>query len=188
MCSQSLISALTSTRLELIPLSPEFLQACLMGELTLATSLLGHTIPAEWLAEQELMRLRLDQLHQNPALQPWLLRAIILRESQTMIGNIGFHSAPGPEYLAEIAPSGTGVEVGYTIFPAFRRQAYAREACATLMAWAANQHHVDQFVLTISPDNLPSLRIAQRLGFRKVGTHIDDVDGPEDIFLLDWND
>ncbi len=186
MRSPRLILPIISARLALIPLSPEFLEACLMGELSRATDLLGYPIPPDWLAEQAVMRVRLDQLHQNPALQPWLLRAIILRAAQTMIGNIGFHSAPGPAYLAAIAPGGQGVEFGYTIFPAFRRQGYAREASVALMAWAAKQHHVDQFVLTISPTNLPSLRIAQRLGFRKVGAHIDDVDGPEDIFRLDW--
>ncbi len=186
MSDQNLSEAITSARLALVPMSPEFLEACLMGELAVATRLLGRPISPEWLAEEALMRVRLDQLHQNPALQPWLLRAIILRATQTMIGNIGFHSAPGPEYLATIAPA--GVEFGYTIFPAFRCRGYAREASAALMAWAAEQHHVDQFVLTISPTNLPSLRIAERLGFRKVGAHVDDVDGPEDIFLLDWND
>ncbi len=184
MSDQNLSEAITSARLALLPLSPEFLEACLMGELAAATCLLGRPISPEWLAEEALMRVRLDQLHQNPALQPWLLRAIILRATGEMIGNIGFHSAPGPEYLATIAPA--GVEFGYTIFPAFRRQGYAREASATLMAWAGNLHQVRQFVLTISPDNLPSLRIAQRLGFRKVGAHIDAVDGPENIFRMDW--
>ena len=186
MSSPILFPPIISARLALVSLSPEFLEACLMGELSRATDLLGYPIPPEWLAEEALMRARLNQLHQNPALQPWLLRAILLRETQAMIGTIGFHSAPGPEYLATIAPGGRGGAFGYTIFPAFRRQGYAREASAALMAWASEQHHVDQFVLTISPANLPSLRIAQRLGFRKIGAHIDDVDGPEDIFLLNW--
>jgi [ribosomal protein S5]-alanine N-acetyltransferase len=37
-------------------------------------------------------------------------------------------------------------------------------------------------VLSISPDNTPSLRLAAALGFKKIGSHVDEDDGVEDIY------
>ena len=42
-----------------------------------------------------------------------------------------------------------------------------------------------RFRASISPDNVASLAIASRFGFRHVGEQIDDVDGLELVFELD---
>jgi RimJ/RimL family protein N-acetyltransferase len=177
------VTAIESERLTLISMTPVFLEACLAGDLIVATCLLGLSVPPGWLSERPLMKIRLDQLRRDSTLQPWLLRAIGLRQEQVMIGHIGFHSRPGADYLRDFAPG--GVEFGYTVFAPFRRQRYATEAAEALMAWASREHYVTRFVLSISPDNRPSLRLARRLGFQKVGGHVDDEDGPEDIFVRD---
>ena len=59
---------------------------------------------------------RLQELEHDPALQPWSLRAMGLRSERTMVGHIGFHTAPNAPYLAEFVPD--GVEFGYTVFAA----------------------------------------------------------------------
>jgi [ribosomal protein S5]-alanine N-acetyltransferase len=169
-------------RLDLLPMSARFLEACLKGDEAGAAELLGYPLADEWLPKAWLIR-RLAQLRADPTLEAWLLRAVILRATGTMIGYAGFHSAPGPDYLEPYAPG--GVEMGYTIYPAFRRQGYATETVAALLAWAEQEHGVRRFVLSIRPENVPSLRIAQHFYFRKVGSHIDEEDGLEDIFLLD---
>lgn len=175
--------AIATERLLLIPMTPPFLVACLAGDLPKAEATLGATVPDSWLEETWLMELRLGQLQADSGLQPWLLRAIVHRESNTMLGHIGFHGYPGGAYLQEYAPN--GAEMGYTIFPAYRRKGYAREAAAALMAWAREMQGVHQFVFSISPDNAPSQRIAAHFGFRKVGQWDDEEDGPEDVFVLD---
>ena len=172
-----------SERLTLIPMPPAFLETCLAGDLATASRLLDLTIPPVWLEDAWLMRLRLDQLRQDPTLESWLLRAISLRRERVMIGHIGFHTRPDPDYLRELAPG--AVEFGYSIFAPFQQQGYATEACAALMDWAHRQQQVTRFVVSIRPDNLPSLRIAHHFGFRRVGSHIDEEDGPEDIYLRD---
>lgn len=60
---------IASERLDLIPLTPAFLRASLAADTVRAESLLGSTLPAEWFAETGLMRLRLEQLEQDSALQ-----------------------------------------------------------------------------------------------------------------------
>lgn len=99
-----------------------------------------------------------------------------------MIGHIGFHTLPGADYLKPY--SSTGVEFGFTVFEPFRRNGYAREASLAMMNWAAQTHSIREFVLSIRPDNVASQRLAEQLGFVRVGSHIDDVDGLEEVLLL----
>lgn len=101
-----------------------------------------------------------------------------------MVGHLGFHTPPDPDYLREFAPG--AVEFGYSVYAPFRRQGYAREACAALMQWAFEQHQVKRFVVTIQPNNIASVRLAETFGFRRIGSHVDEVDGLEDIYLLEY--
>ena len=127
--------------------------------------------------------MRLEQFASDPALQPWLLRGMILRETRELIGHIGFHTGPNPAYLAGLAPG--GIELGFTVLEPFRRQGFAREAAEALMNWARDQHGITRFVVSIRPDNGPSLALARRLGFQRIGEHLDEVDGLEHIFRLE---
>lgn len=169
-----------SERLDLIPMTPGFLRASLEGEIRQAEQLLQLSLPAEWPEEEtDVLSLRLKQLETEPAYQPWSLRAMVLRGTGRMVGHIGFHSAPGSEYLRPFSPN--GVEFGFTVFPGFRRRGYAREASLALMRWANQAHHVSNFVVSIRPDNAPSRALATQLGFVRIGSHVDEVDGLEDV-------
>jgi len=168
-------------RLDLISLTPKFLQQTLANEKTTAENILGLAIPDIWFVKPGSAPHRLKQLQTDLSLQPWLLRAISLREKSAMVGHIGFHTAPDPVYLQEYTQGG-GIEFGYTIFPAYRRQGYAFEASRGLMAWAQAEHGVERFILSIGVRNVSSLQLAKKLGFKRIGSHIDEVDGPEDIF------
>jgi len=177
------LDSIHSPRLELISLSHDFLQASLQDDLQSASRLIDLSLTRDWLEAKWLMEIRLAQMREDPALEAWLMRAIGLRETRAMVGFIGFHTRPGPDYLKSYAPG--GVEFGYTIFPQYRRMGFASEAASALMQWAAQEHGVKRFVVSISPTNEPSLRLARKFGFRKVGTITDPEDGVEDVFLLD---
>lgn len=164
-------------------MSPDFLEACLKGDVESASKKIGLVLLPDWLETKWLMEPRLKQMRENPALELWVLRAIGLRETRTMIGHIGFHTLPGAEYLKPYAPD--SVEFGYSIFSNYRRIGYASEAVQALMDWAAREHNVTQFIVSISPANEPSLRLAQKFGFHKVGAATDEQGRVEDVFLLD---
>jgi len=174
-----LTSTIQTPRLELRLMTPLFFAAALSGDQAQAAQLLGVSIPPAWWPVSVHKQNRLEQVRQNPALLPWMERAIVLRASQTMVGSIAFHMATEPEPVRPLGPG--GVEFGYTIFPPFRRQGYATEASQALMAWA-QQQGVTRFVLSISPQNEPSLRIAAHFGFVKIGSQIDEEDGLEEIY------
>lgn len=105
---------------------------------------------------------------------------MVLREARRLIGHIGFHTGPGAEYLRELSPD--GIEFGYTVFEEHRRRGFATEASDALMNWARTEHGFKHFVVSISPENVPSLALAAKFGFRKIGSHIDEVDGLEEIY------
>jgi ribosomal-protein-alanine N-acetyltransferase len=171
---------LHSARLDLIPMTPPVIQALLDGEQDAAGRLLGVSWPAECVIHHDVLELRLGQLEAAPGMQPWLLRAMVLREEGVAVGHIGFHSAPGHESLEDLAPG--AVEFGYEIMAAYRRRGLVAEAIGAMMRWARDEHGVSRFVVSISPDNAPSLALATKLGFRRIGWHMDEFDGPEDIF------
>jgi ribosomal-protein-alanine N-acetyltransferase len=177
-----LAAPILTPRLALVPMTMPFLEASLARDSTHAAALLGATVPQEWLDEEWIMQIRKRDLQDDPSLVPWLLRAMVRREDQLMIGHCGFHSRPGPAYLEPYAPG--GAEMGYTVYPAYRRNGYATEAVRGLMGWAAGAHSVPTFVLSISPANEPSQAIARRLGFKVVGTFDDPEDGLEEVFAL----
>lgn len=168
-----------SDRLDLIPLTPDFMRAILRHDLGEVEHLLGSPLPADWTDCERLLSLRLGQLEADPSLQPWLLRAIVRRSDRIMVGHIGFHEAPGPEHYRDISPG--AAEFGFEVFEPFRRQGFAREAALALMQWASQSHGVTKFVVTIEPDNEPSQALAAKLGFVRIGSHIDEIDGVEDI-------
>ncbi|MEM7132873.1 MAG: GNAT family protein [Chloroflexota bacterium] len=177
-------STIHTERLDLRLMTPAFFDAAMRDEQEQAAHLLGVSIHAAWWPISHHKQMRLEQVRANPALRPWMERAIVVRSSQTMVGSIAFHMAPEPEPVRPLGPD--GVEFGYTIFPEFRRQGYATEACQAMMTWA-QQQGVARFILSISPENQPSLRIAAHFGFVKIGSQMDDEDGPEDIYELRTN-
>lgn len=175
--------SLSSERLDLIPMSREFLYASLRNDTEEVGRLIGAAVPSDWPGEiADVLRLRLSQLDSEPSLEQWLLRAMVLRDTGRMVGYIGFHTAPGPDYLKEYSPG--AVEFGFGVFPDFQRRGFAREAAEALMGWARIEHGVRKFILTIRPDNEASKSLAARLGFVRIGSHIDEVDGLEDILEL----
>jgi ribosomal-protein-alanine N-acetyltransferase len=168
-------AALRTERLELVLLSPGLMEALLAGRRDEA----GFAIPEDWPDEhsRRFLAYRVRQAHEDPAQEPWLVRAMVL--DGEMIGHIGFHGAPGRNALQAL----DAVEVGYTVFPEHRGRGYATEAVRALFAWATEQG-VHRFVASVGPQNEPSLAIVRKLGFREVGRHWDDEDGEELEFEL----
>jgi RimJ/RimL family protein N-acetyltransferase len=155
--------------------------AALSGNIQEASRRLGAHVPGDLLGDPEILTLARDRLLADSGYVSWSPRAVILADRNTMIGHIGFHTAPDPAYLHPFCRD--AVEIGYTVFEAHRRQGYAREALAAIMAWASTECGVRNFVASVSPQNLASLGLIQEFQFAKVGSHIDELDGPEDIFL-----
>ena len=57
------------------------------------------------------------------------------------------------------------LELGYHIFPEYRRQGYAKEACLAAVEYAKEEFGTVQFLARIEKDNIVSKKVAERLGF-----------------------
>lgn len=68
----------------------------------------------------------------------------------------------------------TAGHIGYGIVPEHRGHAYSYHACLALAPFV--RRHYDRVVLTVDPQNVPSIRIIERLG----ATFLDQVDVPAD--------
>ena len=170
-------------RLELRMMTADCLEATLSGDVTRAETLGGFTLNEAWPGDEpRLLRHWIDALRAAPEREPWMARAMVDPSDRMMIGHVGFHDRPGAAYLEQWAPGANAVEIGYTVFEPYRRRGYATEAAAGLMHWAWTRHGIDRFIASVSPDNAPSLTVIRKLGFVRIGSHVDEVDGPEDVF------
>lgn len=147
-----------------------------------AAAILDAELEPDWpdAHDARFLQMWLDDFEQNGT-GPWGPRAVILVAPwRRMIGHAGFHGPPGVNAL-DLA--GT-VELGYTVFPDFRRQGFATEVALDLMEWARSSHGVRDFVASAAPTNAASLAVLRKLGFTFVTEQIDDVDGLEQVFIL----
>ena len=160
-------------------MSLHFMQLLVGRDLVGAEAEVGALVPPEMPERlDDFLQFRIADLTIDPAAQPWLGRAIVQTEpdgTRRIVGSCGFHAPPGPDGR---------VEVGYRIEPDYRRQGIASEVVRAMFDWAQEQG-VDRFRASVSPTNVPSLAIVERLGFRQVGVQIDDIDGEELVFELD---
>jgi RimJ/RimL family protein N-acetyltransferase len=169
---------ITSERLRLVWMTPGFMRASLAGRRQEAEALAGAILPDWWPDGNgaRIISIRLEQMEREPESAEWLLRLMVDIRTSRVVGYVNFHSPP----------IDGRAELGYTVFEPFRRQGYASEAARAMLRWANQVHGVAAFVVSISPGNEPSLGLAAKLGFERVGTQYDDVDGEEWVFELAW--
>ena len=164
--------------LRLVPLTG--LAATAAKDRTAARRIIGKKLPYVWFDEAWVSELRLKQWAGDPAYGPWSIRAIGLKETGEIVGNLNCHHVPMPFVLH--GETVIAVELGYTIFEPWRRRGFALEAIHGFSRWAAARG-VQAFVLSVTPENTASLRLAAKLRAEKIGSKIDETDGPEDIYF-----
>ena len=173
------VPPIPTPRFELVSMSLPFMRLLRAGDFEAASHEIGAAIPAD-LREGlvDFLDYRIPALAADPRIQPWIGRVIVARAadgSRHGIGTIGFHGPPDEQGR---------VEIGYSVQASWRRQGVATECVAALLAWARSRG-ITRFRASVAPDNVPSLAIIRRLGFREVGSQIDEIDGLELVFDLD---
>lgn len=88
----------------------------------------------------------------------WL---ILERESGTLIGRAGLENREYPE--------GMQMELGYLIHPAWQKRGIAAEVCAAIIDYARTVLSCKTLNLLTDADNLASIALAEKLGFRYTG-------------------
>ena len=94
-----------------------------------------------------------------PRAEPFGIWVMIERETETVVGDIGFFGPPDAD---------GSVEIGYSVVPDRRRRGYATQAAHSLVVWAFQQPGVQRVVAGCEPDNEPSIRTLERLSFVRI--------------------
>jgi RimJ/RimL family protein N-acetyltransferase len=166
--------AICSERLELREYNPDDLG--LASEIAAAGE--GEALPpglptspdelAQWFAEG------MHLVNRDSALHLMMLD----RASGRIVGSIG---------LFHIDWQVGSAEIGYGVRSDARNQGYATEALAAVARWALTEGGIQRAFLTANTDNLASIRVAEKAGFRREGTMrragIED-DGLHDLALF----
>ena len=89
--------------------------------------------------------------------------AVEEKASGRLVGEVGVMEA-----RRDIEPGFEGEpEVGWALVPAAHGKGYASEAVAAALAWADAHVDAPKQVCIISPGNAPSIRLAEKFGFRE---------------------
>ncbi|WP_259546724.1 GNAT family N-acetyltransferase [Heyndrickxia oleronia] len=103
----------------------------------------------------------LEKLREDSTQLGWGVWLVIIKENNTIIGDIGFKGKPNSENT---------VEVGYGIIPSAQNNGYATEAVNEIINWAFTNDDVDKVVAECLHDNIPSIKVLEKLNMNKIGT------------------
>lgn len=153
------MNPLKTPRLELWTVSPEVARLAVVSRKK-AGERLGLEISRDWPSRD--LREALPELgrfvEHNPEAACWGIWLIVHAAARMVIGDIGFR---GPA-----DQTGT-LEIGYSVVPGFRQQGFASEAAGALAQWAFGQPEVRRIIARCRMDNLGSIRVLERTGFRR---------------------
>ena len=89
----------------------------------------------------------------------WLVEE---RATGNFVGEVGFAN-----YRRAIEPPLDAPEIGWALAAEFHGKGYAAEAVRAAIAWGEQHFGPARTTCIISPENLPSIRVAEKCGYRE---------------------
>ncbi len=109
------------------------------------------------------------QLRADPDARGWWIWGATLAGGDD-VGSGGFGGRPAEDGR---------LTVGYGIHPEHRGRGYATELLDLLATWGLAQPGIESIRATIRPDNVASMRVAEKAGFRPTGERLQDEEHGE---------
>lgn len=154
-----------TNRLELVPATPQLIEAALQGPVDLG-QILGARVPDTWPPEYldaPAFRYTLDKLNEGRAHEGWWMYFVLLPQgpgAPWLIGTSGYKGPPDAE---------GSVEVGYGIVADQRRKGYATEATRALIARAFADPRVTRVIAETFPELVASQGVMANCGLKLEG-------------------
>lgn len=148
-------------RLILIPVTYEITSTLIKGSGE-EIEKLGITAHSNWPTEDTkdilpIINKALEETKVPSGFEFWM---IVNKESSEIIGDIGFHGKPDENGV---------VEIGYGLVQQERGKGYGFEAAKAIMEWTLAQEEVKVVKADCLVDNIPSVRILEKLGMHETG-------------------
>ncbi|MFS0689692.1 GNAT family N-acetyltransferase [Sporosarcina sp. 179-K 8C2 HS] len=133
-----------TNRLKLIACTPEFLSTISPEDYEIRDHVKGHVA----------------ELQNDESQLGWGVWFVVDKETDTIIGDIGFKGKPSEDHTTEI---------GYGIVPSAQNKGYATEAVGALIEWAFAFGEVKIVIAECVEENSASIKVLEKLGFRQIG-------------------
>ena len=98
--------------------------------------------------------------------ESWFQFVIIEKETQKIVGDLGIHFIDSDNKQAE---------VGCTLNKHFQNKGYATESLKRIIDYLFKDLNKHRIITSIDPDNLNSIRLVERIGFRKEAHFIESL-------------
>lgn len=162
-----------SNRLRLIPLTHQLLQICVSSRSNMeeAMGLRKSAMQIDELYQKEvadaIANFWLPQTLANPSLYQWYTSwEIVLKDTNTSIGGIGFIGYPSLRGEAEI---------GYMLDKQEHSKGYASEALTAIIDWAFTCDDTKWIIARTYKDNMASRRLLLKRGFTELGENDENL-------------
>jgi RimJ/RimL family protein N-acetyltransferase len=96
----------------------------------------------------------------------WFQFVILEKKTQKLIGDVGIHF---------FDRENKQVEIGCTLNKNFQNQGYATESLKSVIDYLFNELKKHRIITSIDPENKKSIRLVERIGFRKEGHFIESL-------------
>lgn len=98
--------------------------------------------------------------------ETWFQLVVLEKDSQKIIGDIGLHFFDSENKQ---------VEIGCTLNKNFQNKGYATESLKKIIDYLFTELNKHRIITSIDPDNLNSIRLVERIGFRKEAHFIESL-------------
>lgn len=171
------MSTLLTPRLELVPISLEVVEAVMTDRRDEVARILQARLPPRWPGRALIERAfcaKLDEIRSDPERRLWGDRIAITRdEDRRIVGSVVFHGRAGEDGV---------LEVGYGVEEASQGLGFATEATDTMVSWALEQSGVSVVQATTMPWHRASIRVLEKIGFRRASTREHELLGEMVVF------
>ncbi|HRY98329.1 MAG TPA: GNAT family protein [Bacteroidales bacterium] len=96
----------------------------------------------------------------------WFQLVLIEKETNTIVGDLGIHFMDSENRQTEI---------GCTLSKDYQNRGYATEALMRVMDYLFSDLNKHRIIASIDPDNKSSIRLVERVGFRKEAHFIESL-------------
>jgi [ribosomal protein S5]-alanine N-acetyltransferase len=164
-------SPVRTSRLELIPLSADAIDALLQADGDQLRALTGaefpHPVaPPPYMADS--LPVVRDRLRSGDHDAEWWNWLIVRQDSREAVGSVAFGGRPD---------AAGAVLIGYAMYPGREGQGYATEAVRAMLDWAFAQPGVNVIRALAPVWNTPAVHVAEKLGMRPVASEEDEEIG-----------
>lgn len=96
----------------------------------------------------------------------WFQLVIVDKETQVIVGDLGIHFIDSENKQAEI---------GCTLNKDFQKKGFATESLKRVIDYLFNELNKHRIITSIDPDNENSIRLVERIGFRKEAHFVESL-------------